>query len=111
MPRYTFKCTNCGLLEDHFLPIKHRSVAQVCSGCGGPADRDVAAELAGASAFDETTKDHVRYSRSMGVNPSQVKEAEKNFPGSRYTPDGRLIINNRQHKLMELKRRGMIELN
>jgi len=62
------------------------------------------------TAFDETTKDHKRYSYSMGVLPEQIKEAEKAFPGSKYTPDGRLIIKNRQHKLKEMKRRNMIEM-
>ena len=110
MPLYVFKCDKCGMVFEHIECIEHRNDAQHCPGCNGPASRNAEAELAGLGNVDETTKDHVRYSRSMGVNPEQIKEAEKNFPGSRYTPDGRLIINSRKHKLFEMKRRGMEEL-
>lgn len=110
MPLYTFKCTKCGLMFDQIECMEHRNNAQICPGCNGPASRDAEAELSGLGNVDETTKDHVRYSNSMGVNPSQIAEAERAYPGSKYTPDGRLIINSRQHKLMEMKRRGMEEI-
>jgi hypothetical protein len=51
----------------------------------------------------------------MGVNPEQIAAAEKAFPGSIYVKSGPnagdLVINNRQHKLQEMKRRGMAETN
>ena len=110
MPMYNYKCSKCGMKFESIECVEHRNNAKSCPGCSGPAGRDAETEIQGAGNFDETTKEHVRYSRSMGVNPEQVAQAEKNFPGSKYTPDGRLIINSRQHKLQEMKRRGMEEL-
>jgi hypothetical protein len=54
-------------------------------------------------------KDNVRYSSVMGVNPNKIAENMKKFPGSRYTPDGRLIIRNRKDKLRKLKQRNLVE--
>jgi hypothetical protein len=54
-----------------------------------------------------------RYSKAMGVNPEQIAQAERNFPGSEYVKSGPnagdLIIRDRKHKLREMKRRGMDE--
>jgi hypothetical protein len=100
---------------DYIDCISYRNNTHICPGCNGPADRDVEKELRGASNFDETTKSHVRYSKAMGVNPEQIAAAEKAFPGSIYVKSGPnagdLVINNRQHKLQEMKRRGMAETN
>lgn len=100
----------CGLLFDDYVPMSRRNDAQHCPGCQGPSGRDVEAELASTSNIDETTKEHTRYSQSMGVNPEQIPAAMKAYPGSEYTPDGRLIIRSRQHKLKEMRRRNMEEL-
>jgi putative FmdB family regulatory protein len=111
VPRYSFKCSKCGMIFDHIVPSVHRNEAQVCPGCDGPANRDVAVEYASMGNVDAPCKENTRYSNSMGVNPEQIPAAEKAFPGSEYHPDGRLIIHSRQHKISEMKRRGMIELN
>ena len=101
------------MVFDNIDCMAYRNNTHICPGCNGPADRDVQAELKGAAAFDETTKDHVRYSKAMGVNPSQIGEAEKAFPGSEYVKTGPnagdLIIHNRQHKLREMRKRGFEE--
>ena len=108
MPLYTFRCSKCGLVFDHIECMEHRNNAQVCPGCSGPAGRDEESEISRRNHHQN--EDHPRLSHSMGVNPEQIKEAEKNFPGSAYAPDGRLVIKNRQHKLYEMKRRGMEEI-
>lgn len=114
MPRYTYRCSKCGMVFDEIDCISHRNNTKVCPGCNGPADRDVEQEIKGASDFDATTQEHIRYSKSMGVNPDQISDAEKAFPGSEYVKSGPnagdLIIRNRQHKLREMKRRNMEEL-
>lgn len=106
MPMYTYVCDVCGMVFDYIECLAKRNEAQHCPGCNGPASRNMGLEHIDQRQIPE----HERYSNSMGVNPEQIKEAEKNFPGSQYTPDGRLIIHNRQHKLQEMKRRGMEEL-
>ncbi len=114
MPLYTYRCERCGMVFDYIECIVHRNDAQVCPGCNGPASRDVESEVRGSGNFDETCKEHVRYSKSMGVNPEQIATAEKAFPGSEYVKSGPnagdLIIRSRQHKLKEMKRRGMEEI-
>jgi len=61
--------------------------------------------------IDGTSRGKERYSSSMGCNPHEVEKFKKLYPGSEYTPDGRLVIQNRQHKKSELKRRGYNELD
>lgn len=111
MARYSYKCSKCGMIFDHIECVVHRNNVQVCPGCNGSAVRDVAVEYASMSNVDVTCKENTRYSRSMGVNPEQIPAAMKWFRGSEYHPDGSLIIHSRQHKLSEMKRRGMVELN
>jgi putative FmdB family regulatory protein len=106
MPLYIFKCSRCGLVFDHIECTEHRNDAQVCPGCNGPASRNIEEECAGRKQIPE----HTRLSKAMGVNPEQIPEAMKAYPGSEYTPNGDLIIHSRQHKLKEMKRRGMEEL-
>jgi len=54
--------------------------------------------------------DRPRWSNTMGVNPRQIPQAVKLYPGSVYNEKGQLLIRNRKHKLFEMKRRGMVEL-
>jgi len=61
--------------------------------------------------IDGTSRGVERYSHSLGCNPQEIHKFEKLYPGSEYTPDGRLIIKNRQHKKQEMKRRGYSELD
>lgn len=81
-----------------------------CSKCEGKADRDMDAELTPHKGCKWVTENE-RWSRSMGVPPSQVAEFRKRFPDSVYHDDGRLLNKGRQHKLKQAKERDMIELN
>lgn len=113
MPIYQFSCSKCGMSFEQIECMAKRNDIHNCPGCNGPAARDVETELAQTGNVDETTKDHIRYSKAMGVNPAQIPTAEKAFPGSEYVkcgPNaGDLIIRNRQQKLHEMKRRGFDE--
>jgi putative FmdB family regulatory protein len=103
MPIYEYRCSNCGNYIEVFTKTYESSTYITCR-CGSKAQKIV-------SLSNTDVKNNERLSSSLGVNPRQIKEAEKKFPGSKYTKDGRLIINSRKDKLNKLKQRGMIELD
>jgi len=53
--------------------------------------------------------DKPRKSAAMGVHPSQIGEAMRAYPGSRYDKNGHLLIANRAEKKVRLRQRGYIE--
>jgi len=69
----------------------------------------VQAELACMGDFNKTMQSNPRWSTSMGVPANQVEQFSKRFPGSTYSPDGRLLVKNRVDKLRQMKERGFIE--
>lgn len=105
MPIYEYKCQDCGIVFEQYSNIPTRNRKRTCK-CGGKADRII---CQGACRVSELMKDNPRWSDSMGINPDQLGEARKLFPDSTYDSEGRLLIKNRQHKLYEMKRRGLIE--
>lgn len=108
MPSYAASC-KCGKIFQYISTISARNDPVECE-CGLMANRDVEAELAVGSRV-KWVSDNPRWSLSMGVPPSQVNEFRKRFPGSTYSPDGKLLIKNRKHKLKEMKVRGFAELD
>lgn len=109
MPRYTFKCTKCGMIEDHFLPISSRNVSQNCSGCNGPSERNVEAELSDRS---DVSGDNPRWSWSMGATPQVAEQMLQKHPDLVYKfgkGGGPLLVKNRQEKLKLMKLHGMEE--
>lgn len=74
----------------------------ICEKCGCVARRIISLPSAGVG-------ENVRHSYAMGVNPNQIEKAKKLFPGSEYTPDGRLVVKNRKDKLKKMKQRNMVE--
>jgi len=110
MPVYGGKCDTCGKNYDYNVSIKCRNDSSTCPHCGASGNRDVEYELNTMSDFNETCKDHERWSWSMGVNRQDIPEMTRKYPGSEYHPiTGQLKIKNRNHKLRELKRRDMVE--
>jgi putative FmdB family regulatory protein len=103
MPIYEYKCPNCGTKEE-VITTKYEPSEFISCKCGSRKKKII-------SLPNTDLKNNERLSSTMGVNPRQIKEAEKRFPGSKYTPDGRLIINNRQDKIKKCKERGLSELD
>lgn len=109
MPKYTYKCSKCKFIFDKYRPVSRRDKTVKCPECLGPASRSFVDEIKG-SKVDALLKENERWSWSMGVNKQDIPAAMKKFPGSTYHPEtGQLLIKSRQHKLAELKRRGMEE--
>lgn len=108
MPCYIASCKKCGKIFDYFCCIDDRNLVQVCE-CGQFCKRDVQAELACMGNFNATMKSNPRWSTSMGVPANQVEQFSKRFPGSTYSPDGRLLIKNRADKKRQMKERFMYE--
>lgn len=50
-----------------------------------------------------------RVSLAMGVQPCQIEEATKAFPGSRYRSDGALLYKGRSGKKAAMRQRGYTE--
>ena len=100
MPIYTWKC-DCGREQEVVRPMKDYDKPVVCE-CGQDMQRII-------SLPSTDMVNNVRYSNSMGVNPKRIAEMERRYPDSRYTPDGRLIVNSRKDKMKKLKQRGLVE--
>jgi hypothetical protein len=105
MPIYCYKCKN-GHVTEKFVAAMHPYVSCDCETCGRKARRSFSDEM-----FNTDLVNNERVSESMGVQPHQIQEAMKTFPGSEYTKDGGLKIHSRKHKKEEMKRRGYVELD
>jgi len=100
MAVYEYKC-DCGIEKEVISSMKDSDTPVQCV-CGQRMKRII-------SLPNTDLVNNVRYSSSMGVNPKRIPESERMYPGSRYTPDGRLIVNNRKDKLMKMAQRGYVE--
>lgn len=105
MPLYDYKCRKCGRIFEKIESMKNYMKDQKCK-CGGKGKRVL---TIGENRADELMKDNPRWSEAMGINPDQLPEFRKVFPDSTYDSRGRLLIKNRAHKLLEMKRRGYVE--
>jgi hypothetical protein len=110
MPIYVSQCEKCGKLFDYNVLPSQRNEPQVCE-CGGIGHRNEEAEYAKPSSLD--FEDHRRLSVSMGVTKEELESgaAYQRFPGAEFTPDGYMVIHNRQEKLLRMKQAGMVEFN
>lgn len=109
---YVARCEKCDKTFDYHSHIDGRNCPVFCNFCDGKAHRDVEAEFAKRRGDKKKwVTDNERWSLAAGVPVSQLNEFRKRFPESTYDNKGRLLIKNRKHKLQELKRRGMIELD
>jgi len=105
MPIYCYRCQLGHTTEDFKKkpkPSKHLK----CKVCGERASRDISLEHIHTDCGDAE-----RWSDAMGINLDQIAQAMKTFPGSEYNQEGQLKIKNRNHKKLEMKRRGYVELN
>jgi putative FmdB family regulatory protein len=100
MPNYAYKC-DCGREKEQYAKAKDYEKPIDCE-CGGIMRRII-------TLPSTDIVENKRYSSVMGVNPSKIAESMRKYPGSVYTPDGRLVVNNRKDKLKKLRERGMVE--
>ncbi|HDZ13506.1 hypothetical protein LCGC14_1310370 [marine sediment metagenome] len=91
-------------MED-FAPISKREESVPCSECGKSSPRSYVSSMSSKTQVG----DKPRKSVAMGVHPSQIEEAMKRFPGSRYDKNGHLEIANRAEKKVRLKQRNYVE--
>jgi len=98
MPVYEYRCAECGQITTRFESIHSNRKTVKCDKCGKKAVRIV-------SLPNTDLKENIRFSVSMGVDPSQIENAERAWPGSKYDKQGRLIIRNRKEKLERLRQR------
>jgi len=107
MPIYCFSCSTHGTF-DAVGAIKDENNTHKCPECSNICKRDYATELKSKVGID-ALESNERWSRSMGVMPNQIKEAERLYPGSVYNSRGDLLVSSRQDKLRKMKARGMRE--
>ena len=93
MPIYEYSC-DCNWTTEVIAPMKDYNKPVVCV-CGKNMQRII-------SLPNTDMINNVRFSNSMGVNPRQIPEMERKYPNSRYTPDGKLIVNSRKDKLHKM---------
>ncbi|KKN19307.1 hypothetical protein LCGC14_0947060 [marine sediment metagenome] len=105
MPLYLYKCDDCGVEMEEFSTISKRAKTVPCSECGKPSPRSYVSSM--SSKTQQTDTDRV--SIAMGVHPSQIKEAMKRFPGSKYNENGHLLYTGRTEKKVRMKQRNYIE--
>ncbi|MFA5158167.1 MAG: zinc ribbon domain-containing protein [Patescibacteria group bacterium] len=102
MPTYEYICKNCGhefeMVQRMADPVKKK-----CPQCG----QLKLCRLIGSGVQAMASKERVSY--AMGVHPSRIAEAEKMYGGSKYRPDGSLIIKSRADKVKKMHERGLVE--
>ena len=105
IPKYIFKCYGCDEEVEEVCTISKRSEFLKCSKCGKKIFQHF-----GGRKTSNGFKDSPRESLSMGVDVSQIPEAMKRFPGSRYNPKtGALKIQNRTEKKVRMRQRNYCE--
>ncbi|HEC66924.1 MAG TPA: hypothetical protein ENI23_16740 [bacterium] len=110
MSEYMASCKYCGKSFRFMSTISDRNKPVECE-CGSMAKRDLKVEFAPRGVRHKWVSENERWSRSMGVPPSQVATFRKRFPNSIYRDDGRLLIKSRSDKLRQCKERDMCELD
>jgi predicted RNA-binding Zn-ribbon protein involved in translation (DUF1610 family) len=102
-------CTSCGFnkVYEGCVEIFHN-----CPECGSKSKRVRYDPKTTGNNYKANIcyAENERYSRSMGCPPSQIKEFEKKFPGSKYNSKGDLLIKDYPHREFERKRRGMVDM-
>lgn len=105
MPIYEFKC-KCGKRDTVLRSMACSTDPQPCK-CGDVMTRDYRAEL-GSSRSGEGQS---YLSDALGVAPHQIEDAQRAFPDHKFAPDGRMIIDNPQHRKKVLKDLGYVDYN
>lgn len=99
---YQFKCSNCGVFDEHFSMVDAPPVGStIPCRCGSVATRIF-------SAVHTDMVENVRYSMALKVHPDEVRDGTANrmHPGAEFTPDGTMVIHSRKEKLKRMKERS-----
>ena len=102
MPQYTFKCPECGSVQELVLRMTHCSEPQVCE-CGTTMGRDYQADMCNVGNRDYAVPIH---SDSMAISPDQVKEHQRLFPDVKLDSECRPILENYQQHNNYLEKTG-----
>lgn len=105
MPIYEYICPQ-GHEHEELMSGYNPPDSPACPQCGAYCRRNRSAEYVHTDCMD-----HPRWSEAMGVNPDQIPEAMRRFPGSTYDSEGRLLVKNRADKKKKMKERGYIEFD
>jgi putative FmdB family regulatory protein len=105
MPMYTYRCDNkkCGLPFDAQVSVAMRDQTIMCPKCAHTCNRD---EIASMRPHTDTGYSKAILSDALGIDPSQIPEAQKKFPSHRYAPDGRMIFESHTERKRVLKDLG-----
>lgn len=99
MPTYDQRCTKCKHEFEDFRFIAHHAEDPVCPKCGAKTKRFIGSREQMAPGFDVEME-----SEALGVNPSQIREIQKQFPHHRFNPHtGAMLIGSHQEKKRILK--------
>ena len=101
LPIYSYRCEKCNEDKEQYACGADYEKPIPCE-CGGTMRRTIS--MPGTDMVE-----NIRYSSSMGCNPNKIQENMRKYPGSNYTPDGKLIVRSRNDKLKKLKQRGLVE--
>ena len=112
MPTYTYKCEECGKVQDHVQTVAEREEPVECE-CGGKQQYDFGLTIADVHEFGEM---RMQWSEALAVQPEDVKKTmeEDRKIGSTaaaYHPDGRLGFTSLQQKRRYMRDRGFIDRN
>lgn len=102
------KCTKCGAVHGCV-----DSATWKCADCENTLFVLVDAAEIPYDGYFVCQEDHPRISRALGVTQKELDsgEAYKRHPGAEFTPEGYMLIHNRQEKLLRIKQAGMMEFN
>lgn len=107
MPFYTFSCDQCEETWDEVRPLSEAGEPSLCPGCGEEGYRDYSAESGNGCFKAEWSRPLL--SDSAGVHPSQIDAEKRKHPDHKFTPDGRMIFENRKHMKKCLRDIGMAD--
>jgi len=91
MPLYCYKCPVCNRPETMLRPMRESSAeGPMCQQCSETSMvRDISAEHVNST---DQEYDRPVLSDSLGVHPSQIKDAQRRFQHHEFAPDGRMVI-------------------
>lgn len=109
MPRYTYRCDNCGKISDDLRRMANADKPGTC-GCGSETKRNLEAEYKKSVM---RPGENIRNSRSLAMSEADIKSgrAFKVHPGANFGDPNRagmcpMIIHDRREKLKRIKQRS-----